>query len=147
MDSRENKQLAMRGYELFKAGDIEGIVQLCTDDIEWNGIDSDDVPFGGRFTGKSGVADFFSKLHEAMEFERFAPETFTADGDRVAVSGVSKAIVRTTGLPLENRWMHVFTVKDGKILRFEQYDDSAAIIAAFTGAGAPVARPESVKHH
>ena len=132
MSSHANKALAQRGYALFQAGDIDSLVQLCTDDVVWSGIDSEYVPYSGTYTGKNGVAEFFTKLHQSIEIERFEPTTFIADGDQVAVAGTSTSTVRSTGSPVENRWMHVFTIRAGKIARFVQYEDSAAVIAAFT---------------
>lgn len=146
MSSQENKELAQRGYALFKAGDINGIVQLCTDDVVWTGIDSEYVPYSGTYNGRKGVADFFTKLSQSIEIERFEPATFIADADQVAVAGKSKSTVRSTGLPVENRWMHVFTIRKGKIARFEQYDDSAAIVAAFTGRASKQEEGQSLRH-
>ena len=132
MSNEKNKELVQRGYALFKTGDIAGILDLCADDIVWSGMESEYVPYSGTYTGKQGVAQFFSKLNQSVEFEQFEPTTFIVDIDRVAVAGASKSTVRSTGVPVENRWVHVFSIRDGKIVRFEQYDDSAAIVAAFT---------------
>ena len=132
MSSQTNKALAQRGYALFKAGDIKNLVELCTDDIVWSAIDSESVPYSGIYKGKEGVVEFFTKLSQAIEIERFEPSTFIAEGDQVAVEGTSTSTVRSTGSPVANRWMHVFTMRNGKICRLTQYDDSAAIIAGFT---------------
>lgn len=132
MSNEKNKELVQRGYALFKTGDIAGILDLCADDIVWSSMDSEYVPYSGTYTGKQGVAQFFSKLNQAVEFEQFEPTTFIVDTEQVAVAGASKSTVRSTGVPVENRWVHVFSIRDGKIARFEQYDDSAAIVDAFT---------------
>lgn len=133
MSSQANKALARRGYALFQAGDIEHLVELCTDDIVWSAIDSELVPYSGIYNGKQGVAEFFTKLNQSIEIERFEPSTFIAEGDQVAVAGTSASVVRSTGSSVANRWVHIFNMRDGKICRFTQYDDSAAIIAGFIG--------------
>ena len=132
MSSQTNKALVQRGYALFQAGDIEHLVELFTDDIVWAAIDSEYVPYAGIYNGKDGVVEFFTKLGQSIEIERFEPLTFIAEGDQVAVEGTSASTVRSTGSHVANRWMHVFTMRDGKICRLTQYDDSAAIVAGFT---------------
>ena len=147
MDSQENKQLAMRGYDMFRNGDIQGILDMCADDVEWSSNESEFVPFSGTFRGKNGVAEFFTKLGQSVEAQHFEPQTFIAEGDKVSVAGTSRWRVRATGATYENRWVHIFTLKDGKTTRFEQYDNSAAVIAAFVQRPTMQPAAESPLHH
>ena len=136
MSAQENKQLAMRGYERFMKGDIQGVLDICDDDVEWTSAELMAVPFSGAFHGKNGVADFFRKMAESVEFLAFQPESFIADGDQVAVTGHSTTRVRSTGATFDDNWVHIFTMKNGKTTRFEQHHNSAAIAAAFMPMGA-----------
>lgn len=136
MSAQENKQLAMQGYERFMKGDIQGVMDICADDVEWISAELTAVPFSGAFHGKNGVADFFRKMAESVEFLDFKPESFIADGDQVAVTGHSTTRVRSTGTTFDDNWVHIFTMKNGKTTRFEQHHNSAAIAAAFMPMGA-----------
>ncbi len=40
--------------------------------------------------------------------------------------------VVSTGNVIDNDWVHTFKLADGKISAFEGYEDSAAVVAAFT---------------
>jgi hypothetical protein len=140
MDTQQNKQLIMRGYQMFQDGNIDGLLQLFSDDIEWLGYQTEFVPFSRDYHGKQDVARFFAELNEAQETDRFEPQELIAEGDRVVALGTAQWIVRATGKQYGYPWVHAFTVHDGKITRFQQYYDSAATQAAFMPIGlAPTA--------
>lgn len=147
MSAQENRQLAMQGYEMFSKGNIEGILDMCSDDVEWTSAELHAVPFSGAFHGKAGVADFFQKMGNAVEFLNFQPQSFIADGDKVAVSGISTTRVRSTGVTFDDAWVHIFTMKNGKTVHFDQYHNSAAIAAAFMPMGAPATATQTSVHH
>jgi ketosteroid isomerase-like protein len=138
MDTSQTKQLVMQAYQFYKAHDIKGILSLADENIEWIGPDSDFLPFAGQFHGKDQVAHFFSMLEQAQDVIEFEPQNFIAEGDKVAVTGTARWAVKTTGLTYDSPWAHIFTLRDGKIARFEQHTHTAAAEAAFRprqGAG------------
>jgi ketosteroid isomerase-like protein len=148
MTTQENKQLAINGYQMFLRGDIEGVLDMCADDIEWTSADLPSVPFAGAFHGRAGVMDFFQKLGATVEFLDYQPQSFIADEDKVAVSGVSTVRVRATGATYDDIWVHIFTMKNGKTVRFEQFHNTAAAIAAFMPMAASAAmQSQSTAHH
>jgi ketosteroid isomerase-like protein len=148
MTTQENKQLAINGYQMFLKGDIQGILDMCSDDIEWTSVDLPSVPFAGAFHGKTGVMDFFQKLGSAVEFLDYQPQSFIADEEKVAVSGVSTVRVRATGVTYDDIWVHIFTMKNGKTVRFEQFHNTAAAISAFTPMAASAGmQPQAPVHH
>jgi len=147
MTTQENKQLAINGYQMFLKGDIQGVLDMCAEDVEWTSADLPSVPFAGAFHGKAGVMDFFDKLAGNVEFLDYQPQSFIADDDKVAVSVVSTVRVRATGATYDDIWVHIFTMKNGKTVRFEQFHNTAAAIAAFTPLGASVQMPGLVSAH
>jgi ketosteroid isomerase-like protein len=147
MDTSQTKQLVMQAYQFYKAQDIKGILSLLDEKIEWIGPDSDTVPFAGQFHGKDQVVHFFSMLDQAQDVIEFEPQNFIAEGDKVAVTGNSRWGVKATGLTYDSPWVHVFTIRDGKIIRFEQHSHTAAAEAAFRGGqGAGQAIDMSLRH-
>ena len=126
-----NIETVKKAYELFGAGDIDGLLSLNSDDISWTIPTIENVPFSGSRTGKPAVAEFFTQLADAEEFTHFAPTEFIADGDRVVALGSSKGRVKSTGNQFATDWVHVFTVKDGKITSFLEFFDSAAMTRAY----------------
>jgi ketosteroid isomerase-like protein len=144
MNAQQNKQLIMQCYQLYSDKNISALLNLFHDDIEWIANDSDDIPFAGSFHGKDEVAQFFTKLDQAQDAITFEPQDFIAEGDKVVACGISSWHVKSTGLSYDNPWAHVFTVRDGKVARLQQYNHTAAAEAAFrpmTGVGEAKAAP------
>jgi ketosteroid isomerase-like protein len=131
MDAQQNKQLVQEAYRLFLKGDIQGVIERCHDDAEWASPESDYIPFAGMFRGKQGVAEFFSKLGANAHPVRFEPQEFIAEGDKVVVLGQATWQAKTTGRSFDTPFTHVFTMRDGKMARFEAYADTAAGERAF----------------
>ena len=60
--SRDNKDLIKRGYEAFAAGDIETVMSLFDDDIEW--VQPGESAVSGTFHGKTEVMEHLGRLAE-----------------------------------------------------------------------------------
>lgn len=131
MDAQENKQLVIEGYRLFQSGDIRKLLGNYHDDAESIGPELEFVPFAGSFHGKAEIAQFFAKLHAAVHTIRFVPKEFIAEGDKVIVTGEATWMAKPSGRTYDSPWVHVFTVREGKIARFQAYYDTAATERAF----------------
>jgi ketosteroid isomerase-like protein len=131
MDTKQTKQLVMQAYQFYKDKNIKGILDLNDDKVEWIGQESDYIPFAGSFHGKDQVAKFFSKVDQSQEMLKFEPQTFIAEGDKVAVTGLSRSTVKATGQTYETPWVHIFTIRNGKIVRFENHFNTAAAETAY----------------
>jgi ketosteroid isomerase-like protein len=131
MDAKQNKQVIMQCYQCYKDRDIKSLLALYRDDIEWVGIESDHIPYAGSYHGKAQVEQFFKKMEQAVDVIKFEPKTYTAEDDRVVVTGTSSYRVKATGNTYDTPWVHVFNVRDGKVARFEYFNNTAAAEAAF----------------
>jgi len=120
-----------RAYEAFQQGDIQSILDLIGEDIEWNTPEATGVPFGGLRQGKASVVEFFRQLNEAEEVQLFEPIEFIAQGERLAVIGRYRARVKATGRIIELPWIQIFTVRNGKIRRFYELYDTAITERAY----------------
>lgn len=133
MMERDNVQLVQQGYAAFGHGDIPGVLALCTDDIEWTQPGPAELPATGTYHGKEGVADFFRRLGEHLTFARFEPYDFVAQGDKVIALIHITATPKASGEQFTSEDAHVFTFRDGKIMRFVVYTDTAAQVTAYHG--------------
>ena len=139
MSAQENVELVKQGYAAFGSGDIEKLLSLFAENIEWTVPSIEGAPFGGVLRGRGQVAEFFESLTAAEDIQEFMQEDYIAQDDRVVVTGRSKALVKATGRTLDLEYVHLFTVSGGKIQRFVEYFDTAAAADAYrqsTGAGA-----------
>lgn len=138
--SEQNVQLVQSAYAAFGRGDIPALLAMLGEDIEWDAVkgSAPEVPTAGPRHGRAGVREFFETLGKSVEFARFEPREFIAQGDRVAVVGYYSGKARPTGASFESDWVMIFTVKNGLITSFQEYADSRALVAAFTPAAARV---------
>ena len=147
MDTQQNKQLVMEAYQLYQRGDIGGVIDRCHDDAEWCSTESESIPFAGNFHGKEGIADYFTRLDANLQPLRFEPKEFIAEGDKVVVLGQATWLVKPTGLSFDSPWVHVFTVRDGKVSRFESFADTAAGERAFRSTQSAQPAAATQMHH
>lgn len=131
MAADENTRLVQSAYEAFGRGDMPALAEVMADDIEWvNPGDPDDDPNAGTFKGKEAVLGWFGGLASTLDFTTFEPREFIAQDDKVVTLVYAEATVRGTGRALVNHEAHVWTFRDGKIARFQNYQDTAAVAAA-----------------
>ena len=114
-------------YAKLTAGDAPGALTLMTDDVEW--IPMMDYKVEGRGPQKVLEGMLIPALTEWETFT-LTPSEFVAEGNRVVSIGRFRSAHRTTGKLAEVNYAHVWEVREGKISRFRQYIDTAAIEAA-----------------
>lgn len=113
--------IVRRVYQRFGEGDIEGFLKLCADDIEWVVNGPGTLEKCRSFKGIDGVRDFLAILSRTWSFKSFMPREFIDAGDKVVVLGEEAVTDLATGEGFENRWVHVFTVRDGVIVTFREF--------------------------
>jgi uncharacterized protein len=121
-------------YAAFGRSDIATIIAGVTPNIDWtcNGRPSD-FPTFGQFKGPNAVGDFFKKVGEHLKFSVFSPDEFYSDGDKVIVLGHYAMAMTKTGKTMASNWCHVFTFRNGKVAKFQEFLDTAAAAEAFRG--------------
>lgn len=129
-----NIQIVQDAYNKFTTGDIPGLLSLCAEDVHWQTPEIENAPFGGTRNGHSEVGEFFALLDGCEETTLFDITEFIAQGDRVVALGKYGATVKETGRSYAVDMVHVFTVKDGKILNFAEFFDNALVSRAFQKA-------------
>jgi len=108
MNDQDNIGLIRKIYAAFGTGDVQTILDSVADGAGW--IHHDPT------TGGKVIAD-----------------NFIAQGDAVVALGSYKATVRTTGAEIDTPIAHIFTVRNGKVVRWEGFSDTALVAAAHTG--------------
>lgn len=134
MSEQANVQAVQEAYAAFKRGDIQTILDRLSKDVEW--VAPGVGPVAGTYHGPGEVTRFFQLVGEISDFSSFEPEEYIAQGDRVVVLGHYKATVRDTGRVYDCDWAMAFAFRDGKISKFQEYTDTAALAAALQSASA-----------
>jgi hypothetical protein len=133
MSAQENTNIVKQTYEAFLRGDIESLLKLYAEDVVWEVYGPASVPTTGTRRGKAELAQFFATVNESLEPHSFEPREFIAQDDQVVVLGHYNWTAKPTGRTFSSNWAHVVTLRDGKIIRFREYTDTAAAVAAFAG--------------
>jgi ketosteroid isomerase-like protein len=147
MNAQENKQVVIEGYQLFQRGDIAGMLMRCHDDVDWISPETEFTPFSGAFHGKQGLADLFTRFDANLQAIRFEPQEFIAEGDKVVAVGLATWLVKPTGRQYDTPWMHVYTMRDGKIANIQVLTDTAAGERAFRPEQPAQASMATQLHH
>jgi len=130
MSENGNTNIVQNVYENFRAGEIKALLNLLSDDIEWQLPEIENVPFAGKRRGHEQMGQFFTSLVDTQEVQHFEPREFIVDGDKVVALGHYAWHVKSTGREFGGDFAHVFTLFNGKVIRFHEYMDTAAAAAA-----------------
>jgi ketosteroid isomerase-like protein len=125
-----NIETTKKGYELFKQGDISTLVKDIVDDTcTWiSPGPQDKLPWAGNFKGKQEIADFFARVAQNLDFTEFVPREMIEQGDTVVVIGTSSVQAKRTGKTIKEDWVHIFKYNQGRMVFFQEYTDTAAVV-------------------
>ena len=120
--SQEDVAVVQSAYEAFRRGDVQAIFALLHPEIEL--YQSEWVPWGGKYKGHEEAGYFFSKLTQTID-SMVEPDQFIdhEEGHVVAV-GHTRGSVRATRREFEVPIVHVWTIREGKAVKFEAYIDT-----------------------
>jgi uncharacterized protein len=120
-----------RQYLASARGDLEAVRATLADDVEWKEMAG--FPLAGTYRTPTGVtAAVMEALARDWEGWTAHDDTYVADGENVVVLARYTATNKNTDKPLDVRVAHHFIVRSGKIVRFEQFVDTALVHAAMT---------------
>lgn len=136
MSTQENIGLLKQAYDAYGKGDIQRLLSMCTQDIEWDLPEVEGIPFTGKRQGLNQVAEFFRILAECQEPREFRPDQYIGQDDKVVVLGHATFTVKATGAEFSGDWCHVFRIAGGKIASFKEYDDTHRAAMAYQAQGA-----------
>jgi ketosteroid isomerase-like protein len=124
--ARTPAQVIDAHYAAGARGDVDGMIADFADDIEW--IEAAGFPLAGTYHGPQAVKnEIFLGLGRDWEGWHPEIERLVADGDTVVAIGWYLATHRATGKPVRTRVAHVWTVRDEKVVAFEQITDTLPV--------------------
>ena len=139
MSEEQNVLLVEKIYHAFVRGDLETVLGLFSEDIDWFVPGAEDIPYSGHYKTKEKVKWFFQILIQTTTVEKFEAREFFSKGNKVVVLGYECIRVNATGRVFENDWVQIWTIKEGKIVQFKEAMDTANMVKAFTSN--PLKRP------
>lgn len=134
-NEQENVQLIKQMFAAFGQGDIPAVLDMVAEDVDWQSPvtrnPSTHISWAKPRYSRDEVATYFKELSDKVKPEQLEILKFTAQDDRVVVEGRNRGTVRSTGCAYEHDWVMVFTLREGKIVRFRHYYDTADLVVAF----------------
>jgi ketosteroid isomerase-like protein len=126
-----NLETAQQAYAAFGKGDLAGILATLDPDIVWENPGPTTLAYFGAHRGHAAVAkDVFGFLAENLQFDVFEPREFLQSADKVVVLLHMEARVARTGERLVQEVVHVFSFQGGKVVRFQDFQDSYKLAQA-----------------
>ena len=122
----ENIEIIKQIYEAFEHHNLERILSLVDPDC----IVTQDasLPWGGRHVGHEGVTTFASSIIGTTDSVITVESLFEAD-EQVIQSGRTKGTVRGNGNAFDIPEVHIWTLKDGKVVAAHFAIDTPAMLA------------------
>lgn len=108
-------------YSALGSGDMDRVATLIAN-TEWE--ETEGMPYGGRYRGAEEVfRNVFARIAADVEnFSAVPDEIMAAGDDRVLAVGRYSGKGRTGDLDVA--FAHLWTVREGEVVRFVQYADS-----------------------
>jgi ketosteroid isomerase-like protein len=127
--SQENVEVIIRAMEAYRAGGFPAGRDFLHPDFEMvrSGIHFTE---SGTYRGLEAASKSMLDYIGAFEDYRAEPEEFIDAGDHVVVAQTEVGRARTSSVELSERWYAVFTLRDGKILRLQWFDERGHALEA-----------------
>ena len=132
MSTKENIETARQMYEALGRGDVQAILNLVTDDVDWS-TDAAIVsaPWYGPKHGKDEVAGFFAAIGGTGPITEFTPLAYAGNEDGDVMVFIRYAFTATaTGKHVEMNMHHYWKFRDGKACYVRSSEDTAQVAAA-----------------
>lgn len=104
----------------------KNLAKYVAENISWT--EAKGFPYAGTYIGLENITkNVFSRLGSEWIGYKFTPEDYVASENKVVAYGTYSGIYKKTNKPFEARVAHVWKLKNGKIISFEQIVDSKPV--------------------
>lgn len=119
-------------YKAFSAGDIPSVLGAMDASIVWNEAESNALSDGNPYIGPDAVLNgVFARVganHEYFTLENI--QLHNMDNNQVLATLRYDAKVKKTGKTYNAQVAHLWTLKDGKVIAFQQFLDTKKVAEA-----------------
>jgi ketosteroid isomerase-like protein len=129
VEAAKNLAIVQALYAALGKGDGDRVLEILHPEVEW--IQNEGFPGGGRFVGADQVYEkVFNRLVDEWDGWQAEVGRWLDAGESVVALGAYRGTFRETGKTMRAAFAHVYWLRDGRIVRFEQYADTAKIAEA-----------------
>ena len=134
MTDQANVAVIQGIYDKFSRGDIPGILNQLDPRAELVYEGPAAIPWTGNRRGRDEWAQFFQAVGENVDEVKVTMEPFAAQGDNVVAAGRYQARVKATGKRIDSPLVHLWTVRNGLVVKCQEFTNTAAEVAALAAA-------------
>jgi ketosteroid isomerase-like protein len=117
-----------RGYEALNRGDLSVVSELLHPEIEWH--EPGPGPEAGTYRGRESFERYLRGWRESFDDFRIEPERVIERDDRLIAVVRQSGRGRTSGVSVEARLAHVWTVRDGRAVGWRSVADPDEALSA-----------------
>ena len=122
-----NVEALQRGYDALNRGDLSVVLDLLHPDIEWH--EPGDSPEAGTHHGRDSFERFFRSWIDSFDEFRVVPEKVVERGNDLVAVVRQSGRGRASGVEIEIRLAHVWTIEDGRAVRWEAVPSPAQALS------------------
>jgi uncharacterized protein len=126
-------------YSALGRGDESAALAMLAEDCEWQ--ESAELPGVDAVRGKEAIAEFLRHFLESWERFDQTIEEVIVNGDRIGLLIHLTAVGRASGIELDTRYAHMWTMRDGLGVRVDAYREPEALRPAVLGDSDAPATP------
>lgn len=109
--------------------DLGAMMAPITDKSAWTEMAG--FPYAGTYVGRDAIiAGVFKRIGDEWDGYNFALERLVDGGDTIVGIGNYTGTYKKTGKKMNARVVHVWSMDDGKVVRFEQFTDTKLVAEA-----------------
>jgi len=128
--SQENVEVVRAGWEAWIRGDLPGLFRQFDPNVVWDTSHFHDWP-ESTYHGIEGVERFLSEWRDVWDGLEIDVEDVRAAPDgRVLSLVLQRGKGRSSGLAMEMEMAQVATLRNGKVTRFDNYEDRTEALEA-----------------
>lgn len=107
----------------------KNLQKYLASDATWT--EAKGFPYAGTYIGFEDISqNVFARLSSEWIAYKFIPEDYLASGNKVVAYGTYTGTYKKTNKSFTARVTHLWKLKEGKIISFEQFVDSKTVIDA-----------------
>jgi ketosteroid isomerase-like protein len=122
-------EIIQEHYAASARGDLDAMLAPLGPAAEW--IEMAGFPYTGTYRGVDEIRDgVFARIGSEWTDYQAVPEELVATGEHVIAFGTYSGTFTATGRSMRARFVHHWTVRDGRVVRFEQFTDTHLVRVA-----------------
>lgn len=113
-------------YAAFSRNDPSVLFGAMAEHIDWREAEGNPLADRNPYRGAQAIGEgVFARLTDAIDHFTAVPDKIIDGGNHVVALGRYGGTVKASGERLDCQFCHVWEFEDGKIVRFQQYTDTA----------------------